>query len=96
MKKHFHPLTMQNLERVWKAEQKAKEEAEKLEQLQRELEEERRREALQQHAVEQGIVKLVLLYSMILLVFLKTVLNIDIAGNIRHTSTLTYHKSITP
>eukprot|EP00794_Sanderia_malayensis_P017331 gene17331-19064_t len=57
MKKHFHPLTMQNLERVWKAEQKAKEEAEKLEELQRELEEERRREALQMHAVEQGIVK---------------------------------------
>lgn len=48
---------MQNLERVWKAEQKAKEEAEKLEQLQRELEEERRRELLQQHAVEQGIIK---------------------------------------
>ena len=57
MKKHFHPNTMENLERVWKAEQKAKEEAEKLEQLQRELEEERRREALQQHAIEQGIIK---------------------------------------
>ena len=57
MKKHFHPLTMQNLERVWKAEQKAKDETEKLEQLQRELAEERRRESLQQHAVEQGIVK---------------------------------------
>ena len=59
MKKHFHPLTMQNLERVWKAEQKAKDEAQKLEQLQKELEEERRREALQQHAVEQGIIKYV-------------------------------------
>ena len=57
MKKHFHPLTMQNLERVWKAEQKAKEEKEKLEQLQRELQEERRREELQKHAIEQGVIK---------------------------------------
>lgn len=55
---------MQNLERVWKAEQKAKEEAEKLEQLQRELEEERRRELLQQHAVEQGIIKFVLIRNL--------------------------------
>lgn len=42
---------------MWKAEQKASAEAKKIEQLQRELMEERAREDMQRHAVEQGISK---------------------------------------
>lgn len=57
MKKHFHPLTMENLERVWKAEEKKRKEEERIQQLQQELEEERRREELQQQAVNSGIIK---------------------------------------
>lgn len=57
MKKHFHPLTMENLERVWKAEEKKRQEEERITQLQSELQEERRREELQRQAVESGLVK---------------------------------------
>jgi len=57
MKKHFHPLTMENLERVWKAEEKKRLEEEKVAQLQSELQEERRREELQRQAVQSGLVK---------------------------------------
>lgn len=59
MKKHFHPLTMENLERVWKAEEKKRLEEERITQLQSELQEERRREELQQQAVQSGLVKYV-------------------------------------
>lgn len=45
------------MERVWKAEQKAEAESKKIEQLRKELEEERAREDMQRHAVEQGIAK---------------------------------------
>ena len=57
MKKHFHPLTMENLERVWKAEEKKRLEEEKVKQLTEELRQERQREDLQRQAVESGLVK---------------------------------------
>lgn len=57
MKKHFHPLTMENLERVWKAEEKKRLEEEKMKQLTEELRQERQREDLQRQAVESGLVK---------------------------------------
>ncbi|KAK3752373.1 hypothetical protein QZH41_000381 [Actinostola sp. cb2023] len=57
LKKSWHPQTIRNVERVWKAEQKATAETKKIEQLQRELLEERAREDMQRHAVEQGISK---------------------------------------
>lgn len=57
MKKSWHPQTIHNIEKVWKAEQKAEAEAKKIEQLQRELHEERQREEMQRYAVDQGIAK---------------------------------------
>lgn len=57
MKKSWHPQTLRNVEKVWKAEQKAEAETKKIEQLRRELEEERAREEMQRHAIEQGVVK---------------------------------------
>ncbi|XP_046860017.1 pre-mRNA-splicing factor CWC25 homolog [Xenia sp. Carnegie-2017] len=57
LKKSWHPQTLQNIEKVWKAEQKAEAEAKKIEQLRRELDEERQREEMQRYAVDQGIVK---------------------------------------
>ena len=48
---------MENLERVWKAEEKKRLEEEKVAQLQSELQEERRREELQRQAVQSGLVK---------------------------------------
>ncbi|KAJ7373147.1 RNA-splicing factor [Desmophyllum pertusum] len=57
LKKSWHPQTLRNVERVWKAEQKAEAETKKIDQLRKELEEERARENMQRHAVEQGIAK---------------------------------------
>lgn len=57
LKKSWHPQTLRNVEKVWKAEQKAEAEAKKIDQLRKELEEERAREGMQRHAVEQGIAK---------------------------------------
>lgn len=57
MKKHFHPLTMENLERVWKAEEKKRVEEERIVQMKQELAEERQREAYQKQAVESGLQK---------------------------------------
>ena len=45
------------MEKVWKAEQKAEAETKKIEQLQRELNEERAREEMQRYAIDQGIAK---------------------------------------
>lgn len=61
LKKSWHPQTLRNVEKVWKAEQKAEAEAKKIEQLRRELEEERAREEMQRHAIEQGVVKYVMI-----------------------------------
>lgn len=57
LKKSWHPQTLRNVERVWKAEQKADAESKKIEQLRKELEEERAREEMQKHAIDQGIAK---------------------------------------
>ncbi|GFQ70253.1 pre-mRNA-splicing factor CWC25 homolog, partial [Trichonephila clavata] len=57
LKKSWHPSTLRNIERVWKAEQKHEVEKQKIEQLQKELAEERAREEIQQFAEDQGVVK---------------------------------------
>lgn len=57
MKKHFHPLTMENLERVWKAEEKKRLEDERIQQLQEELAAERQKELFEQQAIEVGLKK---------------------------------------
>lgn len=57
LKKSWHPSTLRNIERVWKAEQKHEAEQKKIEQLQRELAEERAKEEMQNYAEHQGVVK---------------------------------------
>lgn len=57
LKKSWHPSTLRNIERVWKAEQKHEAEKQKIEQLQKELAEERAREEIQAFAEDQGVVK---------------------------------------
>lgn len=60
LKKSWHPQTMKNIERVWKAEQKYEAERKKIEELQKELKEERSREEMTRYAEESGAIKLVL------------------------------------
>lgn len=48
---------MRNMERVWKAEQKHEAEQKKIEELQKELAEERAREEIRHFAEEQGVLK---------------------------------------
>ena len=48
---------MQNLERVWKAEQRDEAERKRIAELQAEIREERAREEMQQMAVESGVMK---------------------------------------
>uniref|UniRef100_A0A2L2Y1C5 Putative coiled-coil domain-containing protein n=1 Tax=Parasteatoda tepidariorum TaxID=114398 RepID=A0A2L2Y1C5_PARTP len=57
LKKSWHPSTLRNIERVWKAEQKHEAEKQKIEQLQKELAAERAREEIQLYAEDQGVVK---------------------------------------
>lgn len=57
MKKSWHPQTLKNIERVWKAEQKHEAERKKIEELQKELKEERAREEMTRYAQETGAVK---------------------------------------
>ncbi|XP_063073103.1 pre-mRNA-splicing factor CWC25 homolog [Engraulis encrasicolus] len=57
LKKSWHPQTLKNIERVWKAEQKHEAERKKIEELQKELKEERAREELTKFAEERGSVK---------------------------------------
>ena len=59
LKKSWHPQTLRNVEKVWKAEQKAEAEAKKIDQLRRELDEEREREEMQRYAIDQGMAKCV-------------------------------------
>lgn len=56
LKKSWHPSTMKNQERVWKAEQQKAEEDRKMAELQRELKEEREREVLKRTAEESGAI----------------------------------------
>ncbi|KAI2667388.1 hypothetical protein H4Q32_003856 [Labeo rohita] len=57
LKKSWHPQTLKNIERVWKAEQKHEAERKKIEELQKELKEERAREEITRYAQETGAVK---------------------------------------
>ncbi|KAM4584118.1 pre-mRNA-splicing factor CWC25 homolog [Odontesthes bonariensis] len=57
LKKSWHPQTMKNIERVWKAEQKHEAERKKIEELQKELKEERAREEITKFAEEAGAIK---------------------------------------
>ncbi|XP_045902687.1 pre-mRNA-splicing factor CWC25 homolog [Micropterus dolomieu] len=57
LKKSWHPQTMKNIERVWKAEQKHEAERKKIEELQKELKEERSREEITRFAEERGAIK---------------------------------------
>lgn len=57
LKKSWHPQTMKNIERVWKAEQKFEAERKKIEELQKELKEERAREEITRFAVDTGTIK---------------------------------------
>ncbi|XP_059419934.1 pre-mRNA-splicing factor CWC25 homolog [Carassius carassius] len=57
LKKSWHPQTLKNIERVWKAEQKHDAERKKIEELQKELKEERAREEITRYAQETGAVK---------------------------------------
>ena len=54
MKKSWHPQTFKNIERVWKAEQRALAEKRKIEQLKKELAQEKSREEAEMAAVESG------------------------------------------
>jgi hypothetical protein len=53
-KKTWHPARPQNLEEVWKREQKAAAEAKKAEELRKQLEEERKRSEFVQMAMDTG------------------------------------------
>lgn len=57
LKKSWHPQTMKNIERVWKAEQKHEAERKKIEELQKELRDERAREEITKFAQETGALK---------------------------------------
>lgn len=57
MKKSWHPQTLRNVEKVWKAEQRHEAEQKKIEELQRELRDERAREEMQRYAEDTGAVK---------------------------------------
>ncbi|XP_076837933.1 pre-mRNA-splicing factor CWC25 homolog [Brachyhypopomus gauderio] len=57
LKKSWHPQTLKNIERVWKAEQKHEAERKKIEELQKELKEERAREEITKFAQETGALK---------------------------------------
>ncbi|XP_078453965.1 pre-mRNA-splicing factor CWC25 homolog isoform X2 [Lampetra fluviatilis] len=56
LKKSWHPQTLRNIERVWKAEQKHEAEQKKIDELQKELAEERSREDIQRHAEQGGVI----------------------------------------
>ncbi|NXK97106.1 CWC25 factor, partial [Formicarius rufipectus] len=57
LKKSWHPQTLRNVEKVWKAEQKHQAERRKIEELQRELQEERAREEMQRYAEDMGTLR---------------------------------------
>ncbi|XP_028306864.1 pre-mRNA-splicing factor CWC25 homolog [Gouania willdenowi] len=57
LKKSWHPQTMKNIERVWKAEQKHEAERKKIDELQKELKEERAREEITRFAENTGAIK---------------------------------------
>lgn len=63
---------MKNIERVWKAEQKYEAERKKIEELQKELKDERSREEMTRFAEETGAIKLVLRKMQDILLWVET------------------------
>lgn len=57
MKKSWHPSTMKNIEKVWKAEQQQHQEKKKIAELKKELEIEKDREDIKKYAMEQGVIE---------------------------------------
>ncbi|GLH03269.1 Coiled-coil domain-containing protein 49 [Gryllus bimaculatus] len=57
LKKSWHPSTMRNMEKVWKAEQKHDQEKKRIAELQREIQEEKAREDMQKYAEDQGVIE---------------------------------------
>lgn len=57
MKKSWHPQTLKNIERVWKAEQRHEAEQKKIEELQKQLKDERAREEITRFAQDTGTLK---------------------------------------
>lgn len=72
LKKSWHPQTMKNIERVWKAEQKYEAERKKIEELQKELKDERSREEMTRYAEETGAIKSVLRHIQFAFVWVET------------------------
>ncbi|KAL7746620.1 RNA-splicing factor [Sorochytrium milnesiophthora] len=57
LKKSWHPMTMKNQERVWKEERRAMEEQKKLDQLKKEIAEERAKQELLELQEQAGLIK---------------------------------------
>ncbi|XP_046385513.1 pre-mRNA-splicing factor CWC25 homolog [Ischnura elegans] len=57
LKKSWHPSTMKNMEKVWKAEQRHEQEKKKIAELQREIREEREREEIRKFAEDGGVIE---------------------------------------
>ncbi|XP_066991732.1 pre-mRNA-splicing factor CWC25 homolog [Anabrus simplex] len=57
LKKSWHPSTMKNMEKVWKAEQKHDQEKRRIAELQREIREEKAREDIQKFAEDKGVLE---------------------------------------
>ncbi|RLU24173.1 hypothetical protein DMN91_004383 [Ooceraea biroi] len=56
LKKSWHPSTMKNMEKVWKAEQQNDQENKRIAELKREIEMEKDREDMTRYAMEQGVI----------------------------------------
>ncbi|CAG2064541.1 unnamed protein product, partial [Timema podura] len=57
LKKSWHPSTMRNMEKVWKAEQRHDQEKRRIAELQREIRAEKTREDIQKFAEDTGVVE---------------------------------------
>ncbi|XP_076176652.1 uncharacterized protein LOC143151434 [Ptiloglossa arizonensis] len=57
LKKSWHPSTMKNIEKVWKAEQQQNQEKKKIAELKKEIEMEKDREDMKKYAEEQGVIE---------------------------------------
>lgn len=57
LKKSWHPSTMRNMEKVWKAEQKHDQEKKRIAELQREIQQEKAREDIKKYAEETGVLE---------------------------------------
>ncbi|XP_046468894.1 pre-mRNA-splicing factor CWC25 homolog [Neodiprion pinetum] len=57
LKKSWHPSTMKNMEKVWKAEQQNSQEKKRIAELKREIEMEKDREDMTKYAMDQGVIE---------------------------------------